>query len=195
MKFTLGNVIGKTVKYTIIGTSKLSYIIGKTTSKAVTNEVIKEKILKATEKVSSKIKTCSEPIAELCEKGVDSTILVSGKITGKMSKTIATMCNASEQNIMKAEEIGNKVGKVVVGGGIGLASSALLITTASAVGTAGAATTTSGLATLGGGSIAAGGTGMVGGLAVTSSITTATAFAAHNTEEEKDTKKLNQNKK
>ncbi len=53
MKFTLGNVIGKTVKYTIIGTSKLSHIIGKTTSKAVTDEVTKEKILKLTEKVSS----------------------------------------------------------------------------------------------------------------------------------------------
>lgn len=184
MKFTMGNALGHLTKITLLGASHITKGIGAISNKVIKDEIKQREFQDKTNKISEAIKENSDGISDKVCSSVDNVIIKSGDIAGNISKTIATKMSASEETIQKAEKIGKMAGKVAVGGGIGIATSAALISGLAASGTAGAAATTSGLAALGGGSIAAGGAGMAGGIAVASAITATTAVAANNTTKE-----------
>lgn len=186
MKFTMGSALGRLTKITLLGASQITKGIGTISNKIIKNEEKQKEFQEKANRISESIKDNSEGISDKVCSSVDNVIIKSGDIAGNISKKIAIQMNASEETIQKAEKIGKTVGKVAVGGGIGIATSAALISGLAASGTAGAAATTSGLAALGGGSIAAGGAGMAGGIAVASAITATTAVAANNTKSEKD---------
>jgi hypothetical protein len=174
MKFTMGSVAKGLTKATLSGTG---WLISKAIRDSEKQKAFQEKASNLSEKISNGVETC-----------VDTIIITSGKTSGYVCKQTAKVMGASPENVQRAEKIGNAVGKIAVGGGIGVAASAALISAAAASGTAGAAAFTSGLATLGGGNVAAGGLGMVGGKLVVGAVTAATTASAVNTKS-KDNKK------
>lgn len=188
MKFTVGNALGHLTKITLLGASHITKGIGTISNKVIKDEVKQKEFQEKTNRISESIIENSDGISDKVCSSVDNVIIKSGDIAGNISKKIATQMNASEETIQKADKIGKTVGKVAVGGGIGIATSAALISGLATSGTAGAAATTSGLAALGGGSIAAEGAGMAGGIAIASAITATTAVAANNTTKEEDSK-------
>lgn len=167
MKFTMGGVAKGLTKATLSGTG---WLISKAIRDGEKQKAFQEKASNLSENISNGVETC-----------VDTIIITSGKTSGYVCKQTAKVMGASPENVQRAEKIGNAVGKIAVGGGIGLAASAALVSAAAASGTAGAAAFTNGLATLGGGSVATGGFGMIGGVVVATGIVATSAIAAHNT--------------
>lgn len=105
-------------------------------------------------------------------------IVIAGEYTGKAAAGVARVSGASEETVIRTEQIATVVGAAVVGtvAGMGIASAA--VAASAAAGTSGAAATASGLAALGGGSVAAGGGGMAAGQAVTQAIVAASGASA-----------------
>lgn len=176
MKFTYGYFANRLTKMTLSGAEQLTKGVGWAVSKAISDETFQEKA----NQLANSIKKNSENISNKAGDIVDNTITGVGNVTGYVCKEAATVMGASQENIQKAEKIGNSVGKVATGCAVGVAATSVLISSLAASGTAGAASFSSGLAALGGGSVATGGLGMVGGGVVATGIVAASAIAAHN---------------
>ena len=157
MKFTMGYAANLLTKATLSGAEQLTKGVGWAVSQAISDKTFQEKA----NQLANNIKKNSEIISNKAESMVDKTIIGVGNATGYVCKETAKAMGASPENVRKAEEIGNSVGKVATGCAVGVAATSVLISSLAASGTAGAASFTSGLATLGGGSA---GLGMVVGV-------------------------------
>ena len=109
---------------------------------------------------------------------INKGIELTGKGAGGVAGTVARVSGASEETIVKTEQIANIVATVAVGAVAGMGIAGAAVAASAAAGTAGAAATTSGLAALGGGSIAAGGGGMAAGQAIVNGIVAASSASA-----------------
>lgn len=173
MKFTVGSVVGKMTKTALVGVGCLTACVGKISTKLIKNEEKREVVKEKTDKVSNILKEKATPISNKLGYKVDEFVIQTGEFTGKVSKDIAKRLNVSDENVRRAEKIGEMCGKVAVGGVIGLTASVAVTSTVVATGGSGSAITAS-LAALGGGSVATGGAGMAGGLIVVQAIATTT---------------------
>ena len=187
MKITMGNIIGKVTKTTIIGAGYLTQGVGIISDKIVKDEKIKNNIHEKTEKISKTIKDSAAPISDKVSEGVTKAILMSEKVGGNITKTVAEKMNASPETIAAAEKCGEFAGKAIASG---VTAGACIAAAGTSAATVGASVFTHGIATLGLGS-------MYGGLVTVSAIA-GSVFATekNNKDEEKAKKdKLDETKK
>lgn len=171
MKITMGDIIGKVTKTTIIGAGYLTQGVGIISDKIVKDEKIKNNIHEKTEKISKTIKDSAAPISDKVSEGVTRAILMSEKVGENITKTVAEKMNASPETIATAEKCGGFAGKAIASG---VTAGACIVAAGTSVATVGASVFTHGIATLGLGS-------MYGGLVTVSAI----AGAVFATEKEK----------
>jgi hypothetical protein len=161
----LGCATGATLKCTASGIAIASKLIPDEDNRLQ----FENRCLAAGARIESMVKEGSVKVGD----GVNRSIGVVSRSSGKLSGEVARMVGASEENISIADNVGTIVSSVVIGAVVGGVIANALVAMAAVAGTAGGAATTSGLAALGGGSIAAGGGGMAVGQVVVEAIVVA----------------------
>lgn len=187
MKITMGDIIGKVTKTTMIAAGYLTQGVGIISDKIVKDEKIKSNIHEKTKKISKNLKDSAEPISDKVSKVVTKAILKSEEVGGNITKTVAEKMNASPETIAVAEKCGEFAGKAIASG---VTAGACIAAAGTSASTVGASVFTHGIATLGLGS-------MYGGLVTVSAIA-GSVFATEkdNKDEEKAKKdKLDETKK
>ena len=87
MKITMGDIIGKVTKTTMIGAGYLTQGVGIISDKIVKDEKIKNNIHEKTEKISKTLKDSADPISNKVSEVVTKAILKSEEVGGNITKT------------------------------------------------------------------------------------------------------------